>query len=178
MSRAAALMAFAGAIAVACGERPAPTASVSPPAEATSLRPLTSRDGTTGAPPALPAGHPPVSVGGPAESKVVEGEVRLAARLRDRAGPDGVLFVIARSSATGQVVAVRKEEHARFPFAFRLSAGDTMMEGVPFDGPFDLTARISRSGDAMPQPGDLEGTAKNVAAGARGVAIVVEHVRP
>ena len=53
-----------------------------------------------------------------------------------------------------------------------------MMEGVPFDGPFDLTARISRSGDAMPQPGDLEGTAKNVAAGAPGVAIVVEHVRP
>ena len=88
-----------------------------------------------------------------------------------------VLYVIARNSATRQVVAVRKEERVRFPFAFRLSAGDAMMEGVPFAGPFDVTVRLSRSGDAVPQAGDLEGTVKNVAAGSRGLRVVVDTER-
>jgi cytochrome c-type biogenesis protein CcmH len=108
----------------------------------------------------------------------VEGEVRLHPRLKDKAKPDDVLYIIARGSANGQIVAVRKEEHVRFPFSFRLSSGDTMMPGTPFEGPFDLTARLSRSGDAAPQRGDLEGTVKNVAVGSRGVSVIVDTVRP
>jgi len=127
----------------------------------------------------LPPGHP--SLGGesaPAAGKPVEGEVRLHARVMDKAKPEEVLYIIARGSATRQIVAVRKEEHVRFPFSFRLSSGDSMMPGTPFEGPFDLTARLSRSGDATPQPGDLEGTVKNVAAGSRGVSVILDTVRP
>jgi cytochrome c-type biogenesis protein CcmH len=120
------------------------------------------------------AGEPTV----PTEGKAVEGEVRLLPRLKDEARPDDVLYIIARGSASHQIVAVRKEEHVRFPFSFRLSSGDSMMPGTPFEGPFDLTARLSRSGDAAPQSGDLEGTVKNVAAGARGVNVIVDTARP
>jgi cytochrome c-type biogenesis protein CcmH len=168
----------------ACGRErtappPAPAAS---PADPVPLRPLTSRDGaapaTEGA--TLPPGHPPVGAGSlaPAEGSTVEGAVRLDPRLTDQAKPDDVLYIIARGSANRQIVAVRKEEHVQFPFSFRLSAADTMMPGTPFTGPFDLTARLSRSGDATPRPGDLEGTVKNVAAGARGVSVIVDTVRP
>jgi cytochrome c-type biogenesis protein CcmH len=129
------------------------------------MRPLTSRDTGT-------------SVPGASEGEPVEGEVRLDPRLTDKAQPDDVLYIIARGSASRQIVAVRKEEHVRFPFAFRLSSGDSMMPGTPFAGPFDLTARLSHSGDATPRPGDLEGTVKNVAAGSRGISVIVDTVRP
>ena len=47
-----------------------------------------------------------------------------------------------------------------FPHSFQISAADQMMEGTAFTGPFDVTARISRTGDAIPGKGDLEGTVK------------------
>jgi cytochrome c-type biogenesis protein CcmH len=112
------------------------------------------------------------------DGRPIEGEIRLDPRLRDRARPGAVLFVIARHSASRQVAAVRKEDGPRFPFAFQLSSADAMMEGVPFDGPFDITARLSRSGDAIAATGDLEGTAKGVAAGARGVTVIIDTIRP
>jgi cytochrome c-type biogenesis protein CcmH len=152
-----------------CAERPAPapTPPADSPRDPAPLRPLTSRDGG-GAGAAAP-----VAAGG-----AVEGEIGLDARLRDKARPADVLYIIARGSASRQIVAVRKEENVRFPFAFRLSAGDTMMPGTPFEGPFDLTARLSRSGDATPQAGDLEGTVRNVPTGARGVSVSVDTIRP
>ena len=150
----------------ACGrERPAPPPASAAPADPAPLRPLTSRDTGTPTP-------------GAVEGEAVEGEVRLHPRLTDKGQPDDVLYIIARGSANRQIVAVRKEEHVRFPFAFRLSSGDTMMPGTPFAGPFDLTARLSRSGDATPRPGDLEGTLKNVAAGSRGISVIVDTIRP
>ena len=167
----------AGLVAIACGDRPQPR----PPAEAAAtaspgapgLRPLTSRDGPRDGP-ATSATSPPAA----AAAGVIEGEIALHDRVREKALPQDLLYVIARSSDTRQVVAVRREEGVRFPFSFRLSAADAMMPGVPFTGPFDLTARLSRSGDASPQAGDLEGAVKGVTAGSRGVRIVVDTVRP
>jgi cytochrome c-type biogenesis protein CcmH len=148
-----------------CAERPAPAPA--PPADSprdpAPLRPLTSRDGV--------GPVAPVAAGG-----AVEGEVGLAAGLKARASD--VLYIIARGTASRQIVAVRKEENVRFPFSFRLTSGDTMMPGTPFEGPFDLTARLSRSGDATPQAGDLEGTVRNVPTGARGVSLIVDTIRP
>ena len=176
------IVAAAGGLTACRDDRPAPPPSPAA-AEPTALRPLTSRDGAAPAAeaaPTLPPGHPPVEGGSaaPGEDNPVEGEVRLHPTLKDKVRPEDVLYIIARGSASRQIVAVRKEEHVRFPFRFRLSSGDTMMPGTPFTGPFDLTARLSRSGDATPQPGDLEGSVKNVAPGARGVSVIVDTVRP
>jgi hypothetical protein len=85
--------------------------------------------------------------------------------------------VIARNARTNAVVAVRREEGIRFPHPFQVSSADLMMEGTAFTGPFDVTARVSKTGDATPGKGDLEGTAKGVAVGASGVSVTIDSVR-
>jgi cytochrome c-type biogenesis protein CcmH len=39
-------------------------------------------------------------------------------------------------------------------------------------------ARVSKSGNAVPQSGDLEGFSKPVKVGATGVVVVIDTVRP
>jgi cytochrome c-type biogenesis protein CcmH len=41
-----------------------------------------------------------------------------------------------------------------------------------------IVARLSKSGQAMPQSGDLEGTSEPVKPGADKVTIVIDHERP
>jgi cytochrome c-type biogenesis protein CcmH len=123
----------------------------------------------------LPAGHPPV--GGLPAGKTLAGTVRVAPGLASRALPTDVLYLIARNPSTKVVVAVRRETSVHFPHAFELSSADVMGADQPFVGPFDITARLSRSGDAIPAPGDLEGTTAGVAEGAKAVSVVIERVR-
>ncbi len=123
---------------------------------------------------ALPPGHPPV--GSAASGKPVAGTVSLAPELASRAQPTDVLYLIARDRSA-KTVAVRREAGVRFPHAFELSAADAMVADQPFAGPFDITARLSKSGDAFPAPGDLEGTTAGVAEGARSVSVVIAKVR-
>jgi cytochrome c-type biogenesis protein CcmH len=182
------LAASLAAVLGGCGPAPAPRPSPTPDLER--LRPLTSRDdpAPSFAPSIepLPPGHPPVDGGGPAPlvagaelaAGSVSGTVRLAPRLMSQRAPSDVLYIIARNHETNTVVAVRREEKVRFPHAFELSAKDAMVEGTPFTGPFDLTARLSRTGDAIAGTGDVEGITPGVAAGARGVSITLDRVRP
>jgi cytochrome c-type biogenesis protein CcmH len=107
----------------------------------------------------------------------VSGTISVGPTVSSRVVPNEVLFIVARSASSRQVVAVRKEDGARFPFAFEISGADAMVEGTSFEGPFDITARISKSGDAIPAAGDIEGVARGVAAGATGVAITLDSVR-
>jgi hypothetical protein len=97
----------------------------------------------------------------------------LAARLT---GAD-VLYVIARNHRTKAVVAVRRDEGVRFPHAFEIGAEHVMVQDQAFEGPFDLVARVSRSGDAMAAPGDLEGLTADVPEGARGLSVLIDRVR-
>ena len=173
MKRAA--VAFMAATLAACGDSApeTPPPDVAPRAER--LRPLTSRDGGPPAAPGpaqtLPPGHPPLA----ADGASVSGRVAIAPALRERRGM--ALFIIARDAASGQIAAVRKEDGGRFPCDFRISGADAMAEGTPFAGPFDITARLSKAGDALPAPGDLEGIVKGVKAGARDVTITLDTVR-
>jgi len=41
-----------------------------------------------------------------------------------------------------------------------------------------IVARLSKSGQAMAQSGDLEGVSQPVKPGAEGVTIVIDHERP
>jgi hypothetical protein len=166
-------------------EKPLPPAEDTAPPSST-LRPLTSRDGL--APSAgnaaplpggsLPPGHPPVDGAPPAHAAAggsVAGTVTVPANLQSKAA-GSVLFIIARSGAERAIVAVRREAGLTFPFAFRISGADAMMAGTSFTGPLEITARLSRSGDAVAAKGDIEGVAKGVAVGASDVKIVLDTV--
>jgi cytochrome c-type biogenesis protein CcmH len=164
--------------ALACGQKPAQSSPGPAKAEATQPAP------PAAAPPAadtagLPPGHPPVSGGAtvavnPAEA--IGGTVSLGAGIA-RPGPKEVLYVIARDPKTQQIVAVRRNDAVSFPFTFTISGADAMGEATAFKGPLDVTARLSRSGDAIAAKGDVEGVAKGVAPGSKTVAITVDSVR-
>lgn len=175
MTRFAALLLLAP-IAAGCRPAPAPPPPESrpaPPAPSGGLRPLTSRDGgSREAPPPERARAAPVS-----EGEGVSGTVAVAANLAGRVQPTDVLYLIARNARTGGVVAVRREDGVTFPFAFGLGTGDVMVQGTPFQGPFDVTARLSKTGDAVAAKGDLEGSVEGVEKGSAKVAITLDRVR-
>ena len=101
---------------------------------------------------------------------------RLDAALRQSPSRDAVLFIVARD-AQKRIVAVRREDGVTFPFAFTISGADAMTAGTKFAGPLDITARLSKSGDAIPAAGDLEGVTGGVAVGAKDVVIAIDRVR-
>jgi len=161
-------------LAGACREAAPPAPVSAPPATAPGgLRPLTSRDG------GAPAQDNPASARADPDpaGESVSGTVTVAPTLAKRIQPTDVLYLIARNAKTSGVVAVRREEGVRFPFAFSLTAADVMMEGTPFAGPLDVTARLSKTGDAIAAKGDLEGKVSDVAAGASGLTITLDSVR-
>ena len=101
----------------------------------------------------------------------------MAPALQAQAPRGAALFLIARAGKERKIVAVRKEDDVTFPHAFELSGQDAMTHGAAFGGVLEITARLSRTGDAAPAPGDLEGHAAGVAAGSRDVRVELDRVR-
>jgi cytochrome c-type biogenesis protein CcmH len=124
----------------------------------------------------LPAGHPPIGEPAPgaASAGSVTGTILLSPTLK--VGPADVLYVMAKKGTA--TLAVRRVDKPSFPFTFEISGGDAMMGGGTFEGPVDVVARVSRTGDAIPARGDLEGVAKNVKVPAKGVKLTIDSVRP
>jgi len=131
--------------------------------------------GPTPAPP-LPAGHPPI--GGAAPGAVtsagsIAGTIKLAPSLK--AGPADILYVMAKSGAN--TLAVKRIEKPSFPLAFEIGGADAMMSGQAFEGPVDVVARLSRTGDAIPSKGDAEGTTRAVRIPSKDVSVTIDSVR-
>ncbi len=112
------------------------------------------------------------------EGPVIAGTVSVAPELRARLTGEATLFIIARRGP-GPPFAVLRIARPRFPLAYRLGPEDVMTAGAPFEGEVGVSARLSRAGAAAPAGrGDLEGEHPGrVAVGARGVDIVLSHVR-
>src|SRR5205807_4434111 len=76
-------------------------------------------------------------------------------------------------------LAVLRKQVRDLPVAFSLDDSMAMAPGLKLSG-FSrvlVGARISRSGSATPQPGDLQGISAPVANDATGVAVVIDTVR-
>ena len=179
---------------------PPPVASAPPPRTTDEISPLSSRDAAV--PPAaspaaapgtlagdassasLPPGHPPIGAADPhgnvaapgatTSAGSISGTITLSPRLST--APSDVLYVMAKKGAS--TLAARRYDKPSFPFSFQISGADAMMTGVAFAGPLDVVARVSRSGDAIPAKGDLEGTARGVKVPAQGVRLTIDSVRP
>lgn len=108
----------------------------------------------------------------------VSGVIRLADP--DQAPANAVLFVTARPSAMGgkgPPLAVERVMRPSFPYTFELSAGDRMIEAMPWQGPIDVTARLDVDGNAMTKgAGDLTSGpgATNVALGRSDLELVLK----
>jgi cytochrome c-type biogenesis protein CcmH len=130
--------------------------------------------------PMAQGGGPPAPGGGEASADAapIRGSVALAPALASRVPPGAVLFVIARTAASGPPLAVKRIESPHFPVEFSLGPGDRMIRALPFAGAIALSARLDGDGNAASRnPGDLQGTAPGThAPGDDGVEIVLDQV--
>lgn len=128
-----------------------------------------------GLPPAAGAAKPPVA----AASAAIRGRVTLAAALKSQAAPEDTVFVFARAAEGPRVpLAIVRRQVKDLPFDFVLDDSSAMSPATRLSatsGAVLVGARISKSGDAMPQPGDLAGQAGPVAVGTSGVAVEISQ---
>jgi len=110
----------------------------------------------------------------------VSGVVELDRALSDKAKPGDTILVIARAPGVRMPVAVVRAKAAELPFKFVLDDSVSMRPeaGISSLTEVSVEARISKSGLAMPEPGDLISTPQIVKVGASGVQLRVAQVRP
>lgn len=111
----------------------------------------------------------------------VSGRVTLSPRLAGRANPQDTLFIVARAQSGPRIpLAVLRRRVADLPADFTLDDTLAMSPELKLSAFPDVVviARISKSGNAMPQPGDLQGKSTAVKVGARSLAIVIDSIVP
>jgi cytochrome c-type biogenesis protein CcmH len=112
-------------------------------------------------------------------SRVLRGEVRLAEKLKGSVSPDDVVFVFARAAEGPPMpLAVLRKRVRDLPIAFALDDSMAMAPAAKLSKfpRVVVSARVSKSGQAAPQPGDLQGASAMVANDASGVRVVIDSV--
>jgi cytochrome c-type biogenesis protein CcmH len=108
------------------------------------------------------------------------GTVELDPALRSEANDTDTVFVFAKATEGPRApLAVLRKQVKDLPFSFVLDDTMGMMPGASLSGFSSLTvsARISKSGSATPQAGDLEGSVSSVQAGANNLKIRISSRR-
>lgn len=115
-----------------------------------------------------------------AANATIRGSVDVAPALKSSLKKTDVLFLFARSGAGGPPVAAIRASAGQFPLEFELDDSTAMNPGNTLSQHKQVTlvARLSRSGNPIAQPGDLEGSTPNVTVGASGVKIVIDQPHP
>ena len=115
-----------------------------------------------------------------AAGAAIRGSVDIAPALKAALRASDVLFLFARPGEGGPPVAAIRASAAALPLEFVLDDDAAMSPGDPLSRHkrVMLVARVSRSGDPIAQPGDLEGALANVEVGASGVKVVIDRSRP
>lgn len=107
----------------------------------------------------------------------VSGRVELAPTLRAKAAPDETVFIFARAVNGPRIpLAVKRATVADLPLDFSLDDSMAMQPGHGISSAAELSieVRISKSGQAMPQPGDLIGISTPVKPGAKDIHVVID----
>jgi cytochrome c-type biogenesis protein CcmH len=139
------------------------------------------------APAALPnaaaASSAPASpaAGVSALAKSVSGRVSLAPALAAQANPGDTVFILARAANGPRMpLAVLRKQVKDLPLSFTLDDSMAMAPTAKISDHAQVivTARISKSGDALAKPGDLSGQSAPVAPGVSGIVIEITEVVP
>jgi cytochrome c-type biogenesis protein CcmH len=114
-----------------------------------------------------------------AASGTVSGTVTLAPALAKQASPDDTVFIFARAAQGERVpLAVLRKQVKDLPIQFVLddSMGMSPQNKLSAAGQVSVSARISKSGQAMPQSGDITGQAAPVSVGTSGITIEIREL--
>lgn len=146
----------------------------------------------------LEGGAAPVAGGPPGESgaspsagaaaataarpgSAISGQVVVSPELAARIAAGDTLFVFARAAQGPRMpLAILRKPADGLPFEFTLDDAMAMAPNLRLSGFAQVVvgARISRSGNATPQPGDLVGQSEPVSPGSTGLRIVIDRVQP
>jgi cytochrome c-type biogenesis protein CcmH len=125
---------------------------------------------------ASPPQTPPAAV---VASKSVAVEVSLAPELKPSASPSDTLFIYAQALTGPKMpLAIVRKQVSDLPVKITLDDSTAMMPAMKLSnfGEVKLLARISKSGQAVKQPGDLIGTVENAAvSGSNGYKIIINQ---
>jgi cytochrome c-type biogenesis protein CcmH len=110
----------------------------------------------------------------------VSGTVELDPALKGKAGPNDTVMVVARLPGTRMPLAAVRLRASELPVKFVLDDSQSMNPQSPLSAAteVEVEARISKSGMAKAESGDLISAAQTVKVGTAGIALRVAQVRP
>jgi cytochrome c-type biogenesis protein CcmH len=126
---------------------------------------------------AMPASSPATRTAAPG-ADAISGTLALAPALKARVSPDDSVFIFARAvDGPRMPLAVMRKQVKDLPMPFTLDDRMAMSPQMKLSGSRQvvLVARVSRSGNPIAQPGDLQGTSGPVAVGATGLRLEINQ---
>jgi len=114
------------------------------------------------------------------QTRTIRGTVTMAPDLAGKGSPTDTLFVFAReTSGPPMPVSIVRATRKDLPFTFQLDDSTSPMPSRKLSsaGPVVIVARLSKSGQAMPQNGDLEGVSQPIQSGVDGITVVIDRER-
>ena len=131
-----------------------------------------------GGAPVVVAKSAPTAATAPAS---IQGVVNLSASLKGKVAPDDTVFIFARAAQGPRMpLAILKRKASELPITFTLDDSTAMADELKLSK-FELVvvgARVSRSGNALPQSGDLIGQSAPVKAGGGKLTLLIDGVQP
>ena len=112
-------------------------------------------------------------------SATVQGQVRLSDAVAKLAAPDDTVFIFARAASGPRMpLAILRFQVKDLPLSFKLDDSTAMAPTLRLSlhPQVVVSARISKSGQAVPTPGDLVGQTAPVANTAQGLQIEINEV--
>ncbi len=155
---------------------PAPVLAAAAP-RVPPIAPDASNPHATGAPPTAVAA-PAASAGGGA---TVAGTVTLAPALAKSAQPDDTVFIFARAAQGPRIpLALVRKQVRDLPVTFTLDDSQAMSPEMKLSNFAEVVvgARISKTGSAAPQSGDLETISPPIKLGTKGLALLIDRTIP
>ena len=125
---------------------------------------------------AVASSGPPAGAGASVQARIT-----LAPALVARAAPGDTVFIFARSPQGGRApLAIQRRQVQDLPIDITLDDSMAMSPAMRLSTVSQVVigARVSKSGNAMPQPGDLQGLSPVVAVGSRGLQLQINEVLP
>ena len=116
-----------------------------------------------------------------AAGATVDGIVAMSREIAAKAAPTDTVFVFARAAEGPRMpLAVMRFQVKDLPAKFHLDDSMAMSPAAKLSNHPDVVigARVSKSANATPQAGDLQGASKPVKVGATGVAVLIDQVVP
>jgi cytochrome c-type biogenesis protein CcmH len=127
-------------------------------------------------------GMPPAKATPAATSGLnVTGQVNLSASLKSKASPNDVVFIYATPANGDRMpLAIFKTTVSQLPFNFTLDDSTAMAPDRKLSaaGEVMVKVRVTKSGNAMPQSGDLSGSLGPVKVGSKGLKLEIKDQVP